>query len=230
MLRVPSSPARRVRVDKPPVNGWDRWYAALVTAVALSVPGCSAAGNEPATQDQADVVLFDGSSMSGWSHAGPGEFELADDVLRTRGGLGLLWFSRRSFADFELRLDWRTSDRADNSGVFVRFPDPHDDPRVAIEQGYEIQINDDPSRDPQTTGAIYGFQAPGSSESNPPGEWNSFRIRVTGREYVVWLNGVRVNRFVSADPNRGLEGYIGLQNHDAESTVEFRAITVEVLS
>ena len=199
--------------------------------MVLSLPGCSdGGGNEAADPKPAEVVLFDGSSLSGWSHAGPGHFELQDGVLRTHGGLGLLWYSAQSFGDFELRLDWRTSDRTDNSGVFLRFPDPHDDPRVAIEHGYEVQINDDPSRDPQTTGAIYGFRAPSSSASNPPGQWNSYRIRVTGSEYEVWLNDVLVNRFVSTDSTRGLEGYVGLQNHDPDSTVDFRDIRVEPLS
>jgi hypothetical protein len=198
----------------------------------LSLLGCSdGGGTELANRDEAaEVVLFDGSSLSGWSHAGPGGFDVRNGVLRTHGGMGLLWFSGRSFRDFELRLEWRTSDQTDNSGVFVRFPDPHDDPRVAIEHGYEVQINDNPSRDAQTTGAIYGFHAPSSAESHPSGEWNSFRIRVIGREYAVQLNGVLVNHFVSTDTARGLEGYIGLQNHDPESTVEFRAIRVEPLS
>ena len=133
-----------------------------VTAAVLLLPGCSDGGATEATADRdpAEVVLFDGSSLSGWSHAGPGHFELRDGVLRSHGGLGLLWFSGQSFGDFELRLDWRTSDRTDNSWVFLRFPDPNDDPRVAIDHGYEVQINDDPDRDPQTTGAIYGFRAP----------------------------------------------------------------------
>ena len=96
--------------------------------------------------------------------------------------------------------------------------------------GYEVQINDDPSRDPQTTGAIYGFHAPSSSASHAPGEWNSYRIQVTGSEYAVWLNEVLVNRFVSTDSRRSLEGYLGMQNHDADSTVEFRDIRVEPLS
>jgi 3-keto-disaccharide hydrolase len=213
------------------VNGASRirWHTALLTVLLLSLPGCfDDGGDDPAAnQDSAEVVLFDGSSLSGWSHAGPGHFELRDGVLRSHGGLGLLWFSGQSFGDFELRLDWRTSDRTDNSGVFLRFPDPNDDPRVAIDHGYEVQINDDPDRDPQTTGAIYGFRAPSSSASHPPGEWNSYRIRVTGSEYAVWLNDVLVNQFVSTDSHRGPEGYIGLQNHDPESSVDFRAIRVE---
>jgi hypothetical protein len=208
-----------------------RWHTTLLMVLVLSLLGCSDdSENQVVNSDTAEIVLFDGSSLDGWSHAGSGHFELRDGVLRTHGGLGLLWYSRQSFGDFELRLDWRTSDRTDNSGVFLRFPDPHGDPGVAIEYGYEVQINDDPSRDPQTTGAIYGFHAPSSSASHAPGEWNSYRIQVTGSEYAVWLNEVLVNRFVSTDSRRGLEGYLGMQNHDADSTVDFRDIRVEPLS
>ena len=208
-----------------------RWLTTLLMVLVLSLLGCSDdTENQVVNSDTAEIVLFDGSSLDGWSHAGSGHFELRDGVLRTHGGLGLLWYSRQSFGDFELRLNWRTSDRTDNSGVFLRFPDPQGDPGVAIENGYEVQINDDPSRDPQTTGTIYGFQAPSSSASHAPGEWNSYRIQVTGSEYAVWLNEVLVNRFVSTDSRRSLEGYLGLQNHDAESTVDFRDIRVEPLS
>jgi 3-keto-disaccharide hydrolase len=203
--------------------------------VALVLLGCTspeagpAEAPAPAPPSGTEVVLFNGSSLAGWKHAGSGRFELRDGVLRTHGGMGLLWFSALDFGDFELRLDWRTSDRGDNSGIFVRFPDPLGDPAVAITRGYEVQINDDPGRDPQTSGAIYGVRGPSSSTARPSGEWNSFRIRVTGREYAVWLNGVQVNRFVSTDRRRGLRGHVGLQNHDPDSAVEFRSVRLELL-
>ena len=208
-----------------------RCVGGFVAAVALTLAGCAGdADGSGAEPGGAEVVLFDGGSLRGWSQAGPGHFELRDGVLRTHGGMGLLWFSGRTFTDFELDLDWRTSDRTDNSGVFVRFPDPGRDPWVAVERGYEIQINDEPARDPQTTGAVYGAQAPARSASRPSGEWNHFRIRAVGPEYTVWLNDVLVNHFVSVDPRRGLEGHVGLQNHDVDSAVDFRAIRVEPLA
>jgi hypothetical protein len=42
------------------------------------------------------------------------------------------------FRDFELKLDWKVTNKSDNSGVFVRFPAPDGDPEVAINEGYEI--------------------------------------------------------------------------------------------
>ena len=74
------------------------------------------------------VVLFDGKTAEGkmpqgWRMAGPGSFEVVDGALESAGGMGLLWYSARAFADFVLDLDWQVARVEDNSGVFVRFPD-----------------------------------------------------------------------------------------------------------
>ncbi len=198
----------------------------------LLLAGCVVPGGDPAPRDRSEaapgapLVLFGGDSLAGWAHAGPGGFDLDAGVLQSRGGMGLLWYTERTFHDFVLELDWRTTARSDNSGVFVRFPDPGDDPLVAVTGGYEVQINDDPAGDPQQTGALYGVQSPSTRASRPVGQWNRYMIRVVGPDYTVWLNGVAVNRFTSRDPNRGLGGHIGLQNHDIASTVQFRDIRV----
>ena len=46
----------------------------------------------------------------------------------------------RSFTNYSLKLDWKLV-KDDNGGVFVGFPNPGNDPNVAINQGYEIQID-----------------------------------------------------------------------------------------
>ena len=62
--------------------------------------------------------------------------------IATKGrALGLLWH-RQSFREFILMLDWKVAKQSDNSGVFVRFPDPSEDPRIVDRRGYEIQIDD----------------------------------------------------------------------------------------
>lgn len=207
----------------------------LVAAVIGLVAGCTRPPAElapdrpspsapPPVSTGAPVVLYGGGAPTGWSQAGPGRFELADGALRSSGGLGLLWYTAAAFGDFVLDLDWRLSQATDNSGVFVRFPDPGGDPGVAISHGYEIQINDNPGGDPQKTGAIYGVQPAAASASRPVGEWNHYRIQVVGADYAVWLNGVLVNRFTSTDPARPGRGHVGLQNHDPTSAVSFRDI------
>ena len=86
-----------------------------------------------------------------------------EKALLTHGGMGLLWYYKKKFKDFILTLEWKVSNRSDNSGVFVRFPNPFTDPNIAIEYGYEIQIDDIGSPDGKPihrTGAIYNYKGP----------------------------------------------------------------------
>ncbi|ARQ68555.1 glycosyl hydrolase [Streptomyces marincola] len=173
--------------------------------------------------------LFDGSGTDGWSQAGPGSFVLGEDgTLTTEGGMGMLWYEAEEFASYSLKLDWRL-DGDDNSGVFVGFP-ASDDPWSAVHNGYEVQIDatDAPER---TTGAVYTFQSADiearDAALNPPGEWNTYELRVEGERLRIFLNGVLINDFTNTDPARSLtQGHIGLQNHGAEDTVSFRNVRV----
>jgi len=65
-----------------------------------------------------------------------------DKSLQSQGGMGLLWYTKKKYKDFVLKLDWKVSRINDNSGVFVRFSDPDNDPLIAVNTGYEIQIDD----------------------------------------------------------------------------------------
>ncbi|MDT0377374.1 ThuA domain-containing protein [Streptomyces sp. DSM 42041] len=175
--------------------------------------------------------LFDGTSLDGWSQAGPGSFALEDGTLTSQGGMGLLWYQAQEFSSYSLKLDWRMSGD-DNSGVFVGFP-ASDDPWSAVDHGYEIQIDatDAPER---TTGSVYSFQsadlAARDAALNPPGEWNTYEIRVEGERLRIWLNGVLVNDFTNTDPVRSLaDGHLGLQNHGDADEVAFRHIRVKEL-
>ena len=183
--------------------------------------------------------LFDGTpaSLDGWRQAGPGSFTLdADGTLTSSGGMGMLWYAGAGagFGSYSLKLEWRTAGASgdDNSGVFVGYP-PSDDPWSAVNNGYEIQIDatDVPDR---TTGSVYGFRSADIAKRdralNPPGEWNTYEIRVEGERLRVWLNGVQINDFTNTDPVRSLrEGHIGIQNHGADDQVSFRDIRIKEL-
>ncbi|MFI6333932.1 ThuA domain-containing protein [Streptomyces sp. NPDC050535] len=186
--------------------------------------------------------LFDGTaeSLAAWKQAGPGSFSLGDDgTLTTNGGLGMLWYAGApsgsgpapGFGAYSLKLDWKVAGD-DNSGVFVGFP-ASDDPWSAVNNGYEVQIDatDAPDR---TTGSVYSFQSADLEKRdralNPPGEWNTYEIRVEGERLRVWLNGVKVNDFTNTDPARSLrDGHVGIQNHGADDQVSFRDVRIKEL-
>jgi hypothetical protein len=140
--------------------------------------------------------------------------------------MGMLWYEKEKFKDFILRVEWRVTTNHDNSGLFLRIPEPSDDPWFAVNHSYEIQIQDD--RDPEhRTGSNYGFVPSIKLASRPAGEWNTYEIIVIGQQYVIRLNGETVCEFTG---NRALEGYIGLQNHDDKSIVSFRNVRIKKLN
>ncbi|MGC0336537.1 ThuA domain-containing protein [Streptomyces sp. SLBN-8D4] len=181
--------------------------------------------------------LFDGTaeSLAAWKQAGPGSFTRSDDgTLTSSGGMGMLWYPGQDLGSYSLKLDWKMASASgdDNSGVFVGFP-PSDDPWSAVDNGYEIQIDatDVPEK---TTGSVYGFRSADLKKRdralNPPGEWNTYEIRVQGERLRVWLNGVKINDFTNTDPARSLrDGHVGIQNHGADDQVSFRDIRIKEL-
>ena len=186
----------------------------------------------PAAPEAGYTALFDGTleTLDRWRLAGAGSFARQDDcTLNGNDGMGLLWYAAQEFQSYSLKLDWKlVADH--NSGIFVGFPNPGNDPWVAVNQGYEIQIDatDEPDR---TTGAIYSFQGADpqavAAALRPVPEWNSYEIRVVGQTIEVFLNGVLVNEFVNAAPARDLaQGFIGLQNHGPGETVYYRDIQI----
>lgn len=189
---------------------------------------------EPTKPEKGYTSLFDGTaaSLQGWSQAGPGHFEHTDAcTLRSVGGMGLFWHSAKKLdAPYSMKLDFKMAGD-DNSGVFVGFPKPGDDPWVAVDKGEEIQI--DPTDDPANqTGAIYDEQAPDAAKRdealNPAGEWNTYELVVTKKSISVLLNGTRINHWVDDDPNVDLtQGYVGLQNHGDSDDVQFRNVRVD---
>ena len=67
--------------------------------------------------------LYNGRDLDGWEHVGPGRFVVEDGLLKTEGGMGLLWYTRERFGNCVLRIVYKTSKEDSNSGVFVRIAD-----------------------------------------------------------------------------------------------------------
>jgi len=169
----------------------------------------------------------------GWNHYGPGYFELDPQtgVLKSQGGMGLLWYSRKMFKDFVLELDYKCSRLDTNSGVFYRIPEmPSSD--NYIYHSFEIQI-DDRSHGIHHTGAVYDAEAPSENAEKPTGEWNHMKITCLGKRVQVEVNGRPVVDWEQEPRGKikdfALEGYFGLQNHDSVSPVYFRNIWLKEL-
>jgi hypothetical protein len=166
--------------------------------------------------------VFDGKTLDGWQMAGKGNFEVVNNTIQS-GGEGILWYKNKEFHNFILKLEWMVSTEDDNSGVFVRFPNLGNDPKIAVKKGYEIQIDDGAGNPIHHTGAIYDFSPPSKPLSLNSNEWNRMEINATDQSYTVFINGEKINEFTG---DRLQEGHIGLQSHDEKSKVLFRNISI----
>ena len=45
--------------------------------------------------------LFNGKDMNGWEHVGPGGFVLENGMLKSEGGMGLLWYTAAKVRKYE---------------------------------------------------------------------------------------------------------------------------------
>jgi hypothetical protein len=205
--------------------------AAAGVAVFNAIQGAHAQDREGFVQI---LTSSDGRySKAGWNHYGPGYFDLDPEtgVLTSHGGMGLLWYAVKEYANFVLDVEFKCADANTNSGVFLRVPGvPASDDYIY--HSFEIQI-DDAGEGIHRTGAVYDAEAPIEFASFPPGEWNRFRITFDGDHVAVELNGKLVVDW-QAEPRGKVtdfaaKGYIGLQNHDDRSPVYFRNVYVKEL-
>ncbi|MEU1346606.1 family 16 glycoside hydrolase [Streptomyces sp. NPDC005795] len=213
-------------------------------------------------QDEGYRKLFDGTaaSLAHWEQVGGGQFSLNEEdsaitSSTTVDGMGMLWFPERRYGDFSLKLQWRDDAPGTgnaNGGVFVRFPNVHDNPEeprpewAAIKFGHEIQVNDRPDGDMYKTGSVYGFDRVGLAGAGvtPKGTWNDYEIRVVDQHYSIYRNGVLLNEFDNTggqlfEPPRGddpgtdgrryASGYIGLQVHSTSDVISYRDIRIKEL-
>ncbi len=184
--------------------------------------------------------LFNGRDLSGWKMTGPGKFEVENGMLKTVGGMGLLFNEAGPIGDGRLRVVFKTSADRDNSGVVIRMPEAPTDPWYGVHNGYEVQI-DGAGDDWHSTGAIYSISKVLKRAQKPTGEWNTLEIEQAGPRTRVFLNGQLVNDYREGqvvperkqwfEPVRGPRpnrGYVGIQNHDARSTVFFREISFKL--
>jgi len=188
------------------------------------------------------ISLFDGKSLNGWHLFNKTTeiktWKIEDGALVCLGGKGPSGsgdiFTDQSFANFELRWEWKV-DKGSNSGVFYHVVE---DPKYkrAIETSPEYQIIDDlnfPAKleDSQKAGADYGMYTPSEKKQlKSIGEWNTSRIIFNNGRVEYWLNDIRIIKFKAWTkdwtkrkiegkwkeyPDYGMSksGLIGLQDH-----------------
>ena len=180
-------------------------------------------------------LLFDGKSLDQWglSTSPKAEWKAVDGAVVTDSKQGGTLLSKEDFANFELKVEFRTTDNV-NSGVMLRNPRPDASKKGGGGEGYEVQIRD---KNPghytggsYLTGSLVNVEKAPADVKIVSGEWMSLDITAEGDHFVILYNGRKV---VDAHDTKLENGAIGLQwahPEDAPGTkVEFRNIKVRRL-
>src|SRR3989442_13068710 len=161
----------------------------LLVLAALSVRGQSGEWNQ----------LFNGRNLTGWEHVGPGRFVLEDGLLKTRGGMGLLWYTPEKIGNAVIRVVYRVEQDKSNSGVFIRIPEKPTEPWMPVNRGYEVQI-DNGEDDYHVSGVLYYLTNAMARPQKPAGDWNPLEMALDGPRTLLALNRAKVTDLTEGQP------------------------------
>jgi hypothetical protein len=190
--------------------------------------------------------LFNGKDLTGWKHVGPGSQYVENGLIKSHGGMGLLYWTGEKFQNCVIRVVFAMRDSNSNSGVFIRIPIEPREEWMPVHYGYEVQIDNNPQAskedDYHYTGMLYSLTKPLAKTGKPGPQWNTMEITLDGPRTIVYLNGVKVTDFKEGDPvpdrkfdfepqrgPRPISGYIGIQNHSDKDVVFFKEVSVKPL-
>lgn len=227
----------------------------LLLAGVLMIPILTSIDTETHADDGDWIELFDGSSTDEWRRYNSDEFptgwviESDELVLRPGAGNGGDIMTKRTFRDFDLRMEWMV-EHTGNSGIFYHILEQ---PTKAIYwSGLEMQILDDENHPDsfrgvdgnRQAGSLYDLLPINPKTANPHGQWNDIRIVSNGPVVEHWMNGemvlryerwtvewfamLRESKFREHNEFGAMQfGHIGLQDHG--DVVKFRNIRLREL-
>ena len=197
-------------------------------------------------QEKGWKQLFNGKDLSGWKQVGKGSHWVEDGLIKSKGGMGLLYWTKEKFSHCTLRVVFKMEKFNSNSGVFIRIPIEPREEWMPVFYGYEVQIDNHPETSNEDeyhiTGTLYSLTKPLAKPGKPGPEWNTMDITMDGPHTIVFVNGEKVTDYREGEPTperkfdfepfRGRRpdtGYIGIQNHGDEDVVFFKEVSVKPL-
>jgi len=169
-------------------------------------------------------------------------WEIAEGVLTTSKTPGGILWTKGNFGDFEVTLEYKTSEKA-NSGLFFRT-----DPRNPVQGGFEIQIaSPGLYSGKHVLGSLYDAKEASVSAGKPDGEWNVMTLTCKGPSIKATVNGQTTvdvnidqwterkknpdgtkNKFKTPLKDMPRVGHLGLQYHG--QPVWFRKFEIKPLN
>lgn len=132
---------------------------------------------------------------------------LKDGLLYPSEKPGKMIWSKQKFSNFELTLEYKTSEKC-NSGVFFRS-----NPKNPVQGGFEIQVaSKGMYNGKHVVGSLYAAKEPSEIAVKPDGEWNTMKLICNGPQIIVVLNGKEIQNLNIDDWNTAQKNPDGSKN------------------
>lgn len=206
------------------------WAVALGTAVLWMI--APAGFGLSAREESGFVPLFDGQTLDGWEGDRTLWKVVDKEIVGDSPGIPHNQFlaTRKSYGDFELKLEFRLAGGRGNSGIQFRSKRVPDSSEVS---GYQADIGE------QYWGCLYDesrrnrilAQASAKlADVLKKEDWNSYTIRAVGPRITLAINGVTTVDYTEGDAAIPRTGIIALQVHSGPPLrVAFRNIQIREL-
>lgn len=205
----------------------------LTLACALLSPLGFAAAQPNSALDAPWTQLFNGTDLTGWVEIGAEKWVVEDGAIYGAGVTPEYGYlaTEKDYTDFHLSLQFKC-EASGNSGVY--FHTAFKPGTATVTAGRQVEIDRGVGRH---TGGVYGdgrgwlaWPAPELETVIRPDDWNTLLIKVEGRRYVSFLNGVKMLDFTNPAPKSD-SGVIALQLHSGgQGRMRFKDIWVRDLS
>lgn len=170
--------------------------------------------------------IFNGKNLKGWKAPENNVWWTASKgilfVKSTAEKKGSILWTEKSYANFIIQADFLMGDGTVDSGFFLRSEDDQ------VQIGISGSLKRDMTGSPYIPKLRYPVEATKTKDVLKPKDWNTMKIKCVDKTYTVWLNGVEVMNYTSA--NIPASGPIGIQLHPGnEMSISFKNIRLAEL-
>jgi Domain of Unknown Function (DUF1080) len=170
--------------------------------------------------------IFNGKNLKGWKAPDNNVWWTASKgilfVKSTAEKKGSILWTEKSYANFIIQADFLMGDGVVDSGFFLRSEDDQ------VQIGISGSLKRDMTGSPYIPKLRYPVEATKTKDVLKPKDWNTMKIKCVDKTYTVWLNGVEVMNYTSA--NIPASGPIGIQLHPGnEMSISYKNIRLAEL-
>jgi len=169
--------------------------------------------------------IFNGKNLKGWVAPANNTWWMAGKgILFVKSGpdkKGSILWTEKKYKDFVIETDFLMGDGVVDSGIFLRSENDQ------IQIGISGSLKRDLTASPYIPKKGYPVEAK-VKDILKLKDWNTMKVKVVGKSYTVWLNGIEVMNYTSEKIVD--EGPVGLQLHPGnEMSISYRNIRLAEL-